>query len=315
MKPSLHKLTTKDMLPKHIFRSGQLIYEKSGHTLIFSNGYFICSKKCKKLCNDKTELSIKYRNLEKKFAYLLPNFKIPKEIARDMFYELDKIGVDLRKDIEKDIRLNIETMDATLVCAKQNLAKNGKISPFDTNILKEEYYELLKIGFPGQLVGISQSLLKLLGMMEENRTLVQKTMASVVIKNIYLTNDGKISKIKLEGWCDFLFKLVESKVPGYLKNIENKIVDRMHFDSLDFNKAIETFSENNFKDTLSCSGFDSNREKENLFKDIDQLIKNGTSAQYFNFWYNVRDGVWKPQEPNSFSDIYIFREDILDDNL
>ena len=225
MKAQLYKLDTTDMLPKHIFRPGQLIYEKSGHTLTFSNGYFICSKKCKKLCNDKTELSIKYRNLEKKFAYLLLNFTIPKEVARDMFYELDKIGVGLRKDIEKDIKLNMEMMDATLACIKQDFAKNGKIKPSDTNILKEEYYKLLKIGFPGQLVGISQSLLKLLGMIKEDRILVQKTMASVVIKNIYLTNDGKISKIRLERWCDFLFRLVERKVPDYLKKIENKLFE------------------------------------------------------------------------------------------
>src|SRR5680860_1337727 len=140
MKARLHKLTTKEMLPKHIFCPGQLVYEKSDHTLTFSNDYFICSKKCKKLCNDKTELSIKYRDLEKKFTYLLPNFKIPETLARDMFYELDKIGVDIRKTIEEEINLCRQTMDATLLCIKQDLDDNRKIKPSDNEILKEGYY-------------------------------------------------------------------------------------------------------------------------------------------------------------------------------
>jgi len=307
MKTRLHKLTTKDILPKHIFCPGQLIYERSGHTLTFSNNYFICSKKCKKLCNDKTELSIKYRDLEKRFTYLLPNFKIPEQVARDMFYELDKIGVDLRKTIEEETRPGMQTMDATLVCVKQDLTKNGKIKPADTNILKEEYYKLLKIGFPSRLIIISQHILKLLSTLEEENILSKKAVALVIIKNIYLTNDGKISEITLEKWCDFLFQLIKRKLPNYLNGIENKIIDRINFDFLNFNNAIESFAKDDYKDTFSFGEFGSMCSKDKLFKEIEERIKGGSHEQYFNFWYNVRDQVCQPYpEPNSFSECYIF---------
>lgn len=306
MKIRLHKLTPKDKLEKHIFHTGQLIYEKSGHTLTFSNGYFICSRKCKKLCNDKTELSIKYRNLEKKFAYLLPNFKISEPVAKDMFYELDKIGVDLRKDIEKEVKFGMQTMDATLVCIKQSLAKNGKIKPSDTKTLKEEYYKLFKIGFPYRLMTISQEILKLLSTLGEENILSQKAVASIIIKNIYLTNDGKISKIRLEKWPDFLFQLIKHKSPDYLDDIKDKIIDRIDFDFLDFNHAIEFFSKDGYKNTFSFGEFGSICSKDQLFKDIEKRIKGGSSEQYFNFWYNVRDGIWEFPESSTFSDIYIY---------
>jgi len=75
---------------------------------------------------------------------------------------------------------------------------------------------------------------------------------------------------------------------------------------LTYQFAIGFFAENDYKDTFSFVEFSPTYSKDKLFKEIEKSTKGLSPEQYFNFWYNIRDGVWKFPESSTLGDIYIY---------
>ena len=107
--------------PLPFFKKGSLMYEKSGHVLELSDGYYRCSEHCK---SDTGEKQIKAENLEKNFSYYVQKFRLEQKDAGKISDELmKKYLIDLLT--EPDIEGKQEVLDTTIRAMDEDL-KNIK---------------------------------------------------------------------------------------------------------------------------------------------------------------------------------------------
>jgi hypothetical protein len=118
------------------------------------------------------------------------------------------------------------------------------------------------------------------------------------IEKIYLTDNGKIARIKLEGIFDLIFHLIEAGKPDFLSGSKVKIEDRENFSSLDLVEIMDRYREDNYKGTYSSSIFKSDnfyREyKKNFFPDL----KNAKQWKLIELGYALKDKI--PQAPQFY---------------
>ncbi len=279
------------------FNKGQLVFEQSGHSLTFVNGYYRCSLKQKGKCNINHEKNFKYEVFERRLSRAIKTLKLEEAIARKIFYDWDKQAVDLREKVEEEADLVIQAMEATILVMKEKLKKTKKISAQDNKEARERYGKLIKISFPCFIHSSLNAGLKALTVIGKTR-IGDGLFISVGFEKIYIDNEGKILKVKLEGINDFLFQYIERIKPDYCKKLNFELIDRIKFPSLKFLDVMEFFKNNDYKNTLSYSPFVSKYAFEKQLKKQSDLIKTLPPIEQIKMWETLKDKTW--QNPHIF---------------
>ncbi len=266
---------------------GFLVYEKSGHVLTYNNGYYICSQKLKGKCSNTAESNIRLDIFKKELQAITPVFKADEKSLKNIFYELEKIKIDIVVKIDEEAETKINLMNDTLVVMEQDLKKDVKFKLSDIQTLKSIYLELLKIAYPHLLISIFQECIKTFGGLHPEPVMNQ--VMQLLIQKVYLNDNGKILKIKFEGWGDYMFQYLSKKLPDYLRNLKVPIVDRRQFADLDVMKTLYYFKRNFYRDTLSCSLFSSRYQEEKFIESMFLYIKNAKPKEFLNVWYFLKD--------------------------
>ncbi|MBU2539807.1 hypothetical protein KJ786_01435 [Patescibacteria group bacterium] len=279
------------------FNNGQLVFLQSNHSLTFINGYYRCSLRQKGKCNVADELSFKYPVFERRLSRAIQSLKLDEEIGRNIFYEWDRQAIDLRKQIEKDADCIMQDMEATILVMKQEIKKTKKISMRNTKEARERYGKLVKITFPSLMHGFLSDLLKGLTAIGKTR-IGDGLFVSAGFEKVYLSKEGKILKVKLQGMNDYLFQYVERKKPDFLKNLPFEIIEKIHFPSLNLLDAMNFFRNNNYKNVLSYSPFTSECVFQKQLKKQTDSIKQLPPLEQIKMWETLKDITW--QSPHVF---------------
>lgn len=258
--------------PSWFFR-GELVFEKSGHSLTYSNGYYVCSQKQKNNCLIKEEDNFKVATLERNFDRLINDLKLDEATARKIFYDIERSSVDVIEKywIKRDEI--IKSMKNDIVLMEQELKSKGKIKPSDLTSFKNHYRKTIRLTYIFYLLHfLKQSLLAIGKPDIKNEEFAECMLNS--IEKIYISDKGKILKIKFEGIFDYLLAIIKSKSPDYLNNFKIPIIERAKFDNLNLLKVIENFERNEFRDTINYFPFGSKYKEDKQIKDTFELMKN-----------------------------------------
>lgn len=268
---------------------GVLVYEKSGHTLTFHKGNYICSLKQKGQCSDETEKSQDYINLEKRLQRAIMPLLVPDKEGEKCFYELERWGVDIRQKMEREITLKKEVMDAIVqVCKKEN-----KITQRDEKDLKDLYVKMVEICYPNFLLELAKSTIKALSELDESR-LVSAILVFPLFKKIYITNEGKITAVEMEGLGEYLLKYLKRRIPSWAQDLNIKIIEKLKLpESVNFIETMDYFKNNHFETVFSYYPFISEYSKNEYFKKMMLLEKKMTIKEKIDFWETVKDQVWQ----------------------
>ena len=136
---------------KPLFERGTLMYEKSGHSLTFSNGYYICTQKLKQKCNDKNEKNLKADVFERKFTRHIESLKLDEIQAHMAVLQITQDFIPLKNEFMKENLGKKDIYDATLDAITSELKDNRNIIKKDKKDLKEVYQQLLRAYYPNFL--------------------------------------------------------------------------------------------------------------------------------------------------------------------
>lgn len=255
------------------FNRGDLIYDKSKHTLTYLNGYYVCSQKQKGKCNISDEKNIKATEFEKNFTEFAKDLLLYEEEAKEIFYSMDKQGLEIiKKDIFREQQI-LDRMQINIKAIERDYKDKKKINYIDIADFKKLFYEELKISYVRFLLIELEDKLKILGNPKFNTSL--GVDMSTTVEKIYLSNNGVIQKIKFEGLIDYLFQFLKSKIPGYYQNSRISIIESENFKSLDLKYVFNKFKQDNFRNTLSYFMYGTKYSED---KQIEQLFKNMEGA-------------------------------------
>lgn len=267
---------------------GTLTYEKSGHTLTFINGYYICSQKQKGKCNSEEEKNQKGRQMDERLHKAIMPFKIEENTGRDIFYELEKLEIDVIKSIEEEISQRMELLHATIKACEAE----GKITQKDRRDLKNSLLLMQEIAFPRFAFFITKLTLKCLAELDESYENFRYVCP--MFKKVYISDEGEVKAIELQGIDQWLFKYLQKEIPNYGKDLKIKVIDKLNLpDNYNLTEIIKYFRKNNYKDVVTWSAFVSKYSRN---KEIDKMLKIINKEGFENqiaFWKRARDYIWQ----------------------
>ena len=288
------KTTKEGIQSAPIFNGGMIVYESSGHILTPFKDCYSCAEKQKRDCSNEKEIMLNRDNFERKFRRYTNDLKIDKKAGTNIHFDIQKDCADLMAKLVNEIEVKRENMDITLKVMEQDLKLGNKIKPSDLAFLKEEFWDILKINYPAVLIYFMQSVLHFLTEFKYN-TKVRgfDNLFEDMVEKIYISDSGKITKIKFEGLGDYLFQYIEKKIPGYMSKYKIPITERRSFPSLNVDEVMEYFKQNDFRDTITYTNYRSGYYEEKAKKELSKNIKNFKPKQIIEIGYHLKDYLWK----------------------
>ena len=291
-----------------LFRRGNLIYESSGHPLIYSKGYYACSLKQKKGCHNDAEKSQKAKDFERKFMRYVKSLEITQS-------DVHKIKLEIAGrllEIESENRVEIDQKTAGMESLIQSMAKKTRkkknINRRDVGKLKKIFLELVRLNYPNFLAILAAGFIEIFTWSQYPRA--KALMISFMMEKIYITNSGRITKIKFEGLADYIFKYL-CRIPNFNNEFTNKleglIIDRIPFAN-NFSEAIKIFKQSNYRNALSYGTiFHSNYYEKKVINTLFNAVNNVKSNEkirFFNFLnkYYIRhplNALWVQEDRKS----------------
>jgi hypothetical protein len=242
----MQKIDDNPQAKRHIpyFRKGELVFQKSGHTLTHNKGY-VCSKKQKGQCT-LPEQRIKVENFERNFSHLAKSFEIPDEYklssVKKMIGDILHGQVDTlleSEDFEHDI------FDNAVVLMNEDIEKN------DPKQFKADFKDAVDAiekesdRSTNFLVGILMSAVIAFGKKGISESDAGRFLAYLSEK-VYLSDEGKIVKIKLTQCGDFVFQYMRASAPFYTEPFKWFVGERT-FPSLDYKEVAKSISAGTFE--------------------------------------------------------------------
>lgn len=277
-----------------IFNKGMLVYEKSGHILTTLKKYYSCAEKQKNKCSNIEEKMLNRENFERKYKRYLDDLKIDKAIGVKIHYNIEKEAADMRARLFNEMSEKRNNMALTLKAMEQDLKHEGKLKARDIDFLKEEFSDILKINYPAFLVFEMQVVLSFLTSIDHNNYGPGfENVIETMTEKIYISDSGKITKIKLEGLGDLLFQYLENKIPSCMNKFKIPIIDRIKFPSMNLEEVMKYFKENNFRNVFSYGPFSSDYSEQEHIKRIFQGVKDFKPKEIISLGYFLKDYLWQ----------------------
>jgi hypothetical protein len=222
------------------FRKGVLAFEKSGHTLTRDRAYYVCSKKQKRQCVEPEVRTIKAEDLERRFSYLTKTFMIPEKakerVIKEMFRGIFSAFVDNLLDSHDFYELIGLTTDALKTEVKAGDTTNFK---GDAKTIKAQMEKIAEKN-TRLITAITLATVIILAKPKPKRDEIGKVIAYLSEK-VYLSNDGKITKIVLCPLGDYIFQFLRKQMPEYTKPFKWFAFTRMP-DPPPFRKVLDTIT-------------------------------------------------------------------------
>jgi len=277
-----------------IFNRGVIVYENSNHILTPFKDYYSCAEKQKGNCSNNNEKMLNRKNFERKFRRYTNDLKIDKEAGTKMHFDIQKECADLMARTVNEIESKRKNMDITLKAMEQDLKASNKIKPSDLAFLKEEFWDILIINYPAILIYLMQGMFHSLTEFEYNVEVHgYDNFFENMVEKIYISDSGKITKIKFEGFGDYLFQYMDKKIPGYMGRYKIPIIGKREFPSLNIVEVMEYFKQNNFRDTLTYTNYRSGYYEEKAKKKLFENIKDFKPKQIIEIGYHLKDYLWR----------------------
>jgi len=277
-----------------IFNKGMICYEKSGHSLTPLGKYFICTQRQKNKCKDNTEQSIKIKNFERNFLSLLDKLKINDQDGFNLIYDLEKQFIDIEKEIIKKISAKRDLMSNSIELMKQEIKKDGKIKKHDLYDLLQNFKDIIRIGYPTYLFYMLMKFASsLIEFNYDNDYDNDQKIPVIMIEKIYIKNNGRVAKIKLEGTADLLLQIIQKGSPQYLNNFNIQFETRIKFPSLNIKEAFKYFEENDYKNALSITIYGSKYKEEEKFKKLFKYLNKINNKKIIEACYFLKDYMWR----------------------
>lgn len=291
----IHKMhTNKKILQGNlivpIFNNGMLIYEKSGHALTPIKDYYSCAEKQKGRCTNKSEKMIKRSAFERKFRSYLKSMKIDSQTTIKLFYNIEKESTDLFADILMELHKKRDRMAITLKAMEKDFKKTGKVKKDDFTDLKQLFSGIYKLVYPKTLIELMRKMIVYSSNFEFDKTDLKDF--EMLVDKLYINNSGKIVKIKMEGWGDFMLQYLDKKIPFYSNRLQIPIIDRIKFPSLSVPEVISFFARNNFRNILSYGPFASQYNEDQFIHKIYKNQQKAKPQELIQVGYLLKDMAW-----------------------
>lgn len=285
---------TKDFNNYPLLTGGALIYTKSGHTLTYVNGYYVCSKKQKGLCQNKDEKNIREGDLKKEVVNFLNKIKVGKKDAEKAVLNL-VIEDTNRKLAEIDKNWWLEIVDRTIEAIKSETTQGEKISKGDLRTLKYNFNNLFKAGYKNTLLIFASGFI---GSISNDFTPGRLQVFNDMAKKVYVNNSGKITSIELDGLADYALQYLKKRVPDFDEKVKKLLINRIDFPSLNFADACSYFEKNGYRNTLSRMLFRSASAENRRINEIMNVANSLDRRDKIKWWSFLRD--WYIRDPSVF---------------
>jgi len=275
------------------FNKGMLVYEESGHPLTIVGKYYVCAQKQKGKCSNDCEKMIDKDKLEKKFKDQFKNLELTQDKAMDLICDLAKFKIDIERGAVKEINSIRDKVGGTLFLVRQDLSRGKKVSKEDIADLRKLALELMKAAHPNFIFYMIQNAINgLTAYKYNNDNNIRKQPISSLVKRAYIDNNGNFTEISLEGIGDYLFQYIESVMPGFTKKLGISIIERIKFPSLDFDKVIDFFKENDFRNSYSDCHLSNKNREEKFLKELFKGVNKFSQANFLAFGDFIKDYIW-----------------------
>jgi len=105
-----------------------------------------------------------------------------------------------------------------------------------------------------------------------------------MIEKMYINDDGKILKIKLQGLADYAFAYLCFKNHEFLSNWKISIVERIQFKSLNFANVLRYFEKNKYHNALDFTVFKSEYAEREQIKRLFSVMNNFSPKEKLRYW-------------------------------
>lgn len=265
------------------FSKGCLIFKDSKHTLVKDREKYRCGEKVKNNCHRKDEQNLNAKNLEERFAGLLPKFYLPEgEAVRIFDHFIDVYVKSLRAAGRRDMWL-LDIVESTGNLIITDLKAGKEMQKADFLEFKRSYFELVKNFYSDILIGDAMDFLFTLteSRMEKNdmNSFLKKLLNTeqkenahafaMHVRHVWLSRDGHIENIEFEPFAWFIFKYFSNMVRIYRPDVPaGFITNTKEFASYDYQEVLQEISDNDMKETYSYNSFATLYAKEKIIKKI-----------------------------------------------
>jgi hypothetical protein len=277
-----------DSLRQPLFQWGNLVYEKSGHVLTYTKGYYACSLQQKGQCTDKEEKYLKATDFERKFFRHFKLLEISKGKADELKLRMAATLLELQRQQLGEIEIRRNEMDEFIEAIAKDMKAKRPVSVKAIGKLKSVYFDLIRLHYPNFLYLIAANFIEAFSEEMRPHPTVRAYGIMFMIEKMRLADDGKIKNIKLEGIADYAFQLM-SHVPGFVDKLDIPIVEKNDFPSLDFSEAVKYFQKNDYKDTFSRAIFRSSYAKKKILDQLFGAVENVAPNEKLRFWRFLKD--------------------------
>lgn len=274
------------------FKSGLLIFEKSGHSLTLDGNYYRCSLNCKGRCESSTETRLGRAAFEKKFCRFAQRFQfnstkvvdfLPNEFKKLLCKVIMKLNFSgFGEDVMDATARNME-YDAMGIKTERQRKKfeitnaapgDGIINPKDIRTFRDGFISSERDQGLGTVFGYFFGVL--MALTNPNNEREKGFTIAYIAKHIYISDDGKIQKIEFEPWGWHIMCYLERSLPGYLKGTKIEILNKTTITERGLFDSVEHFA-------------------------IDEIDGGPLAKQAANLrnYFNILEGLLKSLSPSS----------------
>lgn len=281
-----------------LFSKGCLVFADSKHSLVKNGNYYRCSLKTNGFCIRETEQLVSAKNLEDRLSRLMDKFMLPEGKAQAVFEKMMGVFVQgMIKGASRDLHIQ-NNLEATGNLMITDLRAGLEIKKSDFLEFKRLYFQIIKNSYtdllPGFLIDFLFILIKNKSEQDEMNSFIEKVFKqsprklhhnfALQLKTVYLSDEGEIKNIEFEGYGWFVFQYFKNLIPEYRPKLKDGfILNKKKFESLDYSKVIEEFTQNDLVDVYSYNAFATKYAKEKHLKKIFGGFENLLSQEKIDY--------------------------------
>lgn len=202
----------------------------------------------------------------------MDDLRIEESIGKKLYYELQRKNIDLKEIYDNKLDEQQDNMQTVINAVKKDIENGEKIKKSDIYCFNDYYKSTLKIDFIFFIALMCGVTVNAFGRPDLTNADIARQFMTFT-KKIFVTNTGDIISIELEGIGDYIFSLLQSKIPSFLNNFKIPLIGRKKFQTLDLVGAIKNFEADGFRNVHSFHMFANQYEEDKQIKSLFKFMK------------------------------------------